>query len=105
MCLHHRAATFAVALSRPERSLPMSMVITETCINCGNCEPICPNQAISAGDIVYLVAQERCTECVGAFDKPQCVESCPIGDCITVDPAHTEPQEVLLARYQQLHPN
>jgi ferredoxin len=105
MCLHHRAATFAVALSRPERSLPMSMVITETCINCGNCEPICPNQAISAGDIVYLVAQERCTECVGAFDKPQCVESCPIGDCITVDPAHTEPQEVLHARYQQLHPN
>jgi ferredoxin len=105
MCLHHRAATFAVALSRPERSLPMSMVITETCINCGNCEPICPNQAISAGDIIYLVAQERCTECVGAFDKPQCVESCPIGDCITVDPAHTEPQEVLHARYQQLHPN
>jgi ferredoxin len=83
----------------------MSMVITETCINCGNCEPICPNQAISAGDIIYLVKQERCTECVGAFDKPQCVESCPIGDCITVDPAHTEPQEILLARYQELHPS
>lgn len=83
----------------------MSMVITETCINCGNCEPTCPNQAISAGDSIYLIAQERCTECVGAFDKPQCVESCPIGECITVDPARMETQEILLGRYQQLHTN
>jgi Fe-S-cluster-containing hydrogenase component 2 len=68
-------------------------------------EPACPNQAISAGDNIYLIAQERRTKCVGAFDKPQCVDACPIGDCITVDPAHTESQEILLARYQQLHPN
>ena len=83
----------------------MSMVINETCINCGNCEPVCPNKAITAGDTIYLIAQDHCTECVGAFDKPQCVESCPIGDCITIDPAHTESQEILLARYHQLHPN
>jgi ferredoxin len=83
----------------------MSMVITETCINCGNCEPPCPNDAISAGDNLYVVASERCTECVGAFDTPQCVEACPISDCITVDPAHTESPETLRARYSQLHPN
>jgi ferredoxin len=83
----------------------MAMVITETCINCGNCEPVCPNQAITAGENIYVIAHERCTECVGAFDKPQCVESCPIGDCITIDPAHTETPEVLLARYQELHVN
>ena len=82
----------------------MAMVIHEDCINCGNCEPTCPNQAISAGDSVYVVAVERCTECVGAFDKPQCVEACPIADCIAVDPAHVESREVLQAKYQQLHP-
>jgi len=81
----------------------MAMVIVDTCINCGNCEPTCPNQAISAGENIYVVNHERCTECVGAFDKPQCVEACPISDCITVDPAFTEPQEVLMARYQALH--
>jgi ferredoxin len=83
----------------------MSMVITETCINCGNCEPDCPNQAISAGDNLYVIAHERCTECVGAFDKPQCVEVCPIGDCITVDQAHVESREELLTRYHELHVN
>src|ERR1700693_1845478 len=105
MSLHHRGARPAVASSRPERSLPMSMVITETCINCGNCEPPCPNQAISAGDNIYRISQDRCTECMCVSDNPQWVGASPIGDCIPVDPAHAEPQEILLARYQQLHPN
>jgi ferredoxin len=83
----------------------MSMVINETCINCGNCEPVCPNEAIAAGENLYLVARERCTECVGAFDQPQCVEACPIADCITTDPERAESREELLARYNQLHPN
>jgi len=47
----------------------MAMVVTETCINCGNCEPACPNEAISAENI-YRIAVDRCTECVGAFEKP-----------------------------------
>jgi ferredoxin len=81
----------------------MSMVILETCINCGNCEPACPNEAISAGANLYLVDSAHCTECVGAFDQPQCVDACPIPDCITVDPARTESRETLLARYQELH--
>lgn len=83
----------------------MAMVIREDCINCGNCEPDCPSQAISAGENIYLISADRCTECVGAFDKPQCVEVCPIEGCIAVDPQHTEPREVLLARYQTLHAN
>jgi len=81
----------------------MAMVITETCINCGNCEPTCPNQAIAARDNLYVIHHERCTECAGAFDSPQCVDACPVSDCILVDPAHTEPREVLMARYQTLH--
>jgi ferredoxin len=83
----------------------MAMVIHEDCINCGNCEPVCPNQAISAGENVYVIESGRCTECIGAFDKPQCVDACPIPDCIAIDPDHTEAQELLLARYHELHPN
>ena len=64
----------------------MSMVIAEACINCGNCKPACPNQAISAGDNIYVIAHGRCTERVGAFDKPQCVDACPISDCISIRP-------------------
>ena len=81
----------------------MAMKIEDTCINCGNCEPECPNQAISAGDPTFVIAQERCTECVGAFDAPKCVELCPIEGCIIVDAALGESREVLQARYTQLH--
>jgi len=61
----------------------MAMRIDETCINCGSCEPVCPNQAITAGDNFYKVDQEKCTECVGSFDEPQCVGACPVDSCIT----------------------
>jgi ferredoxin len=83
----------------------MAMVIKEDCINCGNCEPPCPNDAISAGPTVYAIDPDHCTECVGAFDQPQCVDACPIADCITIDPARTESREALQARYQRLHAN
>jgi ferredoxin len=79
----------------------MAMKIQDTCINCGSCEPDCPNQAIAAGDPTYVVDAARCTECVGAFDAPKCVEICPIEGCIVTEPA--EPREVLEARYTQLH--
>jgi ferredoxin len=89
----------------PGKEFSMSMVIREDCINCGNCEPSCPNQAISAGESIYRIDSERCTECVGAFEAPQCVDVCPIEGCIAVDPAHTESQDILRERYQRLHPN
>ncbi len=82
----------------------MAMTINEDCINCGNCEPDCPNQAISSGDSRFVVAADKCTECVGAFDAPKCVEVCPVEGCITVDAALNESREVLQARYASLHP-
>ncbi len=56
----------------------MAMKILAECISCGACEPECPNTAISAGDSVYVVAVDKCTECVGAYDNPRCVEVCPV---------------------------
>ena len=81
----------------------MAMKIVEECINCGACEPDCPNQAITAGDDIYVIDPEKCTECVGAFDEPKCVEVCPVDDCIIVDPEHTESKEELQAKYERMH--
>lgn len=82
----------------------MALLIIEECINCGACEDECPNDAISEGDDVYVIDSECCTECVGAFDEPKCIEVCPIEDCIPKDPDHSESREVLMARYELLHP-
>ena len=79
----------------------MSLKITDQCINCDVCEPACPNQAISSGPEIYVIEWTRCTECVGHFDQPQCVEVCPV-DCIPFDPAHEETREELLAKYRRL---
>ena len=81
----------------------MSMVIVEDCISCGACEPDCPNEAISQGDTIYVVAADKCTECVGAFDAPKCVELCPVENCIVQDPNHSETREQLEAKYHKLH--
>jgi len=81
----------------------MAMVINEDCISCGACEPECPNEAISQGDTIYVVDVVKCTECVGAFDSPKCVEVCPVDGCIVKDPAHPETHEQLEAKYQKLH--
>ncbi len=81
----------------------MAMVIVEECINCGACEPDCPNEAISAGDTIYVIDPEKCTECVGAYDSPKCVELCPVENCIVPDPNHQETREQLEAKYQRLH--
>ena len=81
----------------------MAMFITSDCISCGACEPDCPNEAISAGDSIYLIDPDKCTECVGAFDAPKCVELCPVENCIVVDPNHTETREQLEEKYQRLH--
>lgn len=60
----------------------MAMTIKEDCISCGACEPECPNEAISQGDTVYTVDGAKCTECVGHYDSPKCVEVCPVDGCI-----------------------
>ena len=59
----------------------VALLITDECINCDVCEPECPNDAISQGEDIYVIDPKRCTECVGHFEQPQCVEVCPV-DCI-----------------------
>ena len=77
----------------------MSLLITDECINCDVCEPECPNDAISQGEEIYVIDPKRCTECVGHFDQPQCVEVCPV-DCIPVGVVET--REQLQLRYEAL---
>jgi ferredoxin len=81
----------------------MALWITDECINCDVCEPECPNEAISLGELIYEIDPHKCTECVGHFDEPQCVQVCPVA-CIPVNPAFIETKAELLARYQRLHP-
>ncbi|HEX6833711.1 MAG TPA: YfhL family 4Fe-4S dicluster ferredoxin [Rudaea sp.] len=79
----------------------MSLKILDTCVNCDVCEPVCPNRAIALGTVIYEIAPSRCTECVGHYDVPQCVEVCPV-ECIIVDPDHVETREQLLTKYEVL---
>lgn len=79
----------------------MALLINDQCINCDVCEPECPNQAIYDGVEHYEIDPARCTECVGHFDRPQCVQVCPV-DCIPKDPAHPETPAQLLQKYHDL---
>jgi len=96
----------------------MATMITEECINCGACEPECPNTAIYAGGVnwemngeskealsaeFYYIVPEKCTECVGHFDQEQCAAVCPV-DCCVPDPNHVETEEELFKRAKELHP-
>jgi len=87
--------------------LGMSLYIEDSCINCDVCVPECPNEAIYAGFMepegsprwseVYVIDGDLCTECVGHYDTPQCVEVCPIDVCLP-DPNRVETEEELLAK-------
>jgi ferredoxin len=77
-----RAAGSGSHLYTAAEDTVMAMTISEDCISCGACEPECPNEAISQGDTVYVVATDKCTECVGHYDSPKCVEVCPVDGCI-----------------------
>ncbi|MEN9433860.1 MAG: hypothetical protein RLZZ422_1449 [Pseudomonadota bacterium] len=79
----------------------MALLITDECINCDVCEPECPNDAISPGDEIYVIDPDRCTECVGHYDEPQCVAVCPV-DCIPKDPDRVETKEELTLKYEAL---
>lgn len=79
----------------------MALIIRDECINCDVCEPECPNGAISQGEEIYVIDPERCTECVGHYDRPRCVEVCPM-DCIDKDPDHPEERESLYRKYLKL---
>src|SRR5437667_7070997 len=96
----------------------MATVITSECINCGACEPECPNTAIYQGGVewelngvthpaisndIFYIVPEKCTECVGFFDHEACAAVCPV-DCCVPDPKIPETEEQLLARARELHP-
>ena len=104
----------------------MAIKITEECINCGACEPECPNTAIYEGGAgwelggtsgsdgaapsgaagffsndFYYIVPDKCTECVGFHDEPQCASVCPV-DCCVPDDAHVEDKDALLAKKDYL---
>jgi ferredoxin len=96
----------------------MATMITSECINCGACEPECPNTAIYQGGVewelngvthpaltdgIFYIVPEKCTECVGFYDHEACAAVCPV-DCCVPNPDIVESEAVLLARAQQLHP-
>jgi len=114
----------------------MAIIITDECINCGACEPECPNNAIYEGGVewrfsegtgltgfvdgkngasadadaeneakemdVYYIVTDKCTECVGFHDEPQCAAVCPV-DCCIDDPDFRESEEDLLGKKEFLH--
>lgn len=82
----------------------MATHITEDCINCGACEPECPNEAISEGDDVYIIDPNLCTECVGFHDVEACQAVCPV-ECCLPDPGNVETEEKLYHRALKLHPD
>lgn len=79
----------------------MSLIITDECINCDVCEPECPNEAITQGEEIYEINLDKCTECVGHYDEPQCQIVCPV-DCIPHDETNVESHETLIIKYQKL---
>ena len=115
----------------------MAIVITDECINCGACEPECPNNAIYEGGVewqmsegtavqgryeletgkivavddennpieedYYFIVPDKCTECQGFHEEPQCAAVCPV-DCCVPDPEREETEKVLLDRQARLHP-
>ncbi len=116
----------------------MAIKITEECINCGACEPECPNNAIYEGGAewrfsdgttlsgnvtkmdgtsvdasaaqtpvsmdLYFIVHDKCTECVGFHDEPQCAAVCPV-DCCVDDENYRESKEDLLAKKAKMHGN
>ena len=79
----------------------MALMITDECINCDVCEPECPNDAIYMGEVIYEIDPLKCTECVGHFDEPQCMQVCPVS-CITVNPDFVEDKATLLQKFERL---
>jgi Pyruvate/2-oxoacid:ferredoxin oxidoreductase delta subunit len=81
----------------------MATMITSECINCGACEPECPNNAISQDEEIYVIDPLLCTECVGFHDYEACAAVCP-ADCCVTDPNNVEMEDALIARARSIHP-
>ena len=62
--------------------------------------PSAENEPVS--DDLYYIVPDKCTECVGFHEEPQCAAVCPV-DCCVPDPEREESEEKLLARKERLH--
>ncbi len=80
----------------------MALTINDACTSCDACVSVCPNEAITIGNPIYIIDPLKCTECVGAKDEPQCKLVCP-ADCIVQDPDNVETPEQLQEKYAALH--
>lgn len=64
----------------------MALEIIDTCINCEACLPLCPNKAILVAAPPqfphFMIVAERCNECAGDHDVPQCASICPVEGAI-----------------------
>lgn len=118
-----RACQYCIVLWSEKEAWVMALLITDECISCGACLPECPNEAIfetrsdaeskgnhvgdgqGVGDNIYVIAHDRCTECVGHFDEPQCAAVCPVDNCCISDPLYPETTDVLLERAKTLNPD
>jgi ferredoxin len=100
--LYGEVASTAQRSNVPEEWIfNMALMITDECINCDVCEPACPNEAIFQGEEIYEIDPDKCTECVGHYDKPQCQQVCPI-DCIPFNPEVVETKDQLMEKYYRL---
>lgn len=96
-----RAAAFSALQHGLGYDRGMALHITDICINCDVCEPVCPNQAIYQGETIYEIDPTRCTECVGHHPEPQCQAVCPV-ECCLPDPDQVESRGELLAKLDRL---
>lgn len=53
-------------------------------------------------DDVYYIVPDKCTECKGFHEEPQCAAVCPV-DCCVPDEDNEETEEELLAKKAFLH--
>ena len=77
----------------------MALKIIDECICCDACVNPCPTDAISCDDPIYLIDSSLCTECVGYFKNPQCVEVCPV-DAIIKDEENFESKKDLTLKFK-----
>lgn len=80
----------------------MALLITEECINCDLCADECPNEAIYMGADIYEINSDKCTECVGHYDTPSCVDVCPV-ECILPNTDKKESLDQLADKFAAMH--